>query len=154
MIRRFEFLAAVQPDTPYNRLNVRQCNIGRHRLVETQTSSFSVFCQEAQPFSNGLAWPGRPKTLTFNMNLAAIRWVRTKDSLHQFCSARAGQSCDSNNFACTSSEARIDKDAFHPLLWRYLRRGRYVRSQGHARYFKADLRTDVYMFDLTPEDLG
>lgn len=51
-------------------------------------------------------------------------------------------------------DPRVDKEAFHPLHWRYLRRGCYVRAQGDARYFKANLKADVHLFDLTPEDLG
>jgi hypothetical protein len=51
-------------------------------------------------------------------------------------------------------DPRVDKEAFHPLHWRYLLRGSYVRSQGHKRYFKANLKEGLRLFDLTPEDLG
>lgn len=51
-------------------------------------------------------------------------------------------------------DPRIDKEAFHPLHWRYLRRGCYVRGVRQDRFYRANLKDDLHLFDLTPEDIS
>lgn len=84
------------------------------------------------------------------INLGATRGVYRYDIPNDLIAYRAVGKLT----AKALHDPRIDKDAFHPLHWRYLRRGCYNRSQGHTRYFKANLNPGLRLFDLTVEDLG